>query len=121
MPQRIFWMKVFAILWLITVSVLFFLPGSALPQDGLFNFPYLDKLVHFVFFVLLIYLWRFFIKSSVAFSWLLLALSFVYGLGVELIQHYFIAFRSFDVADIVADMAGAVVGLLFWTKRYIKK
>jgi len=42
-------------------------------------------------------------------------------MGVEVIQHYFIANRSFDLWDVLADMTGAVAGLLFWTGRYRKK
>jgi len=44
-------MKIFALTWLLFISVLFFLPGSALPQGDLFDFPYFDKVVHFVFFL----------------------------------------------------------------------
>lgn len=39
-------------------------------------------------------------------------LGMAYGLGVEVIQHYLIAGRSFDSWDLVADGAGIGLGLL---------
>jgi len=114
-------MKIFALTWLLFISVLFFLPGSALPQGDLFDFPYFDKVVHFVFFAVLVFSWRFYFDTDRKFTWLLFFLAFCYGMGVEVIQHYFIANRSFDLWDVLADMTGAVAGLLFWTGRYRKK
>jgi VanZ family protein len=38
---------------------------------------------------------------------------------VEVIQHFFVANRSFDVTDVVGDMVGSVGGWLLW--RYLYK
>ena len=114
-------MKAFAIIWLFLISVLFFLPGSALPKEGMFGIPHFDKYVHAGFFSILLFLWRFYFDEAARYSWLLFALALCYGLAVELIQHYFIINRSFDWTDLVADMVGTVIGLWFWSWRYIKK
>jgi len=45
----------------------------------------------------------------------------VYGIGMELVQHYFINNRSFDLGDIAADAAGCLLGVVYSTSRYIKK
>ncbi len=121
MLERISLMKILAILWLLIISVLFFLPGSAFPNKGLFGIPHFDKLVHFGFFALLLFLWRFYFEPVKKFTWLLLFLAFCYGIAVEAVQHYFVANRSFDFSDVVADMLGAAGGLFFWSWRYIKK
>lgn len=112
--------KVFAPLWLLLITVLFFLPGSALPSEGLFDLPYFDKVVHVSFFAVLLFSWRFFFGHTAKVTWLLLGLALCYGVAVEIIQHYFVANRSFDLLDIVADLLGSVAGLLVWS-RYIKK
>jgi VanZ family protein len=112
--------RVFALLWLLAISILFFLPGSALPDEGLFNLPYFDKYVHFGLFAVLLFLWRFFFDGAAKFTWILLGLAFCYGLAVEVIQHYWVANRSFDMLDVAADMLGAAAGLIVWTSRYIK-
>ena len=112
--------RVFAPLWLLLITVLFFLPGSALPSEGLFHLPYFDKLVHFGFFAVLLFSWRFFFGDAARVTGLLLGMALCYGMAVEVIQHYFVANRSFDLFDVVADLLGAVAGLLLWN-RYIKK
>jgi VanZ family protein len=114
-------LKFLAVVWLLVISVLFFLPGSALPGEGIFGIPHFDKYVHFGFFAVLVVLWRFYFEPGAKFTWLLFLLAFCYGLGVELIQHYFVANRAFDLSDVAADILGAIAGLWFWTRRYIKK
>ena len=40
---------------------------------------------------------------------------------MEFVQKYFVAFRSFDPGDIVADGIGSLIGYFFAARRYIKK
>ncbi|GAA4744806.1 VanZ family protein [Flavisolibacter ginsenosidimutans] len=113
--------KFLAILWLLFISVLFFLPGSALPKAGWLDAIYFDKWVHCGFFALLVFLWRFYFPRELRYNWWLLLLALCYAFGVEVIQYYFIPNRSFDLFDVMADMTGAFAGIWFWTRRYIKK
>lgn len=48
-------------------------------------------------------------------------LCLLYGVIMELVQHYLIPFRSFELADILADGAGSVFGLILAGKKWIKK
>ena len=43
-----------------------------------------------------------------------------YGIAIEFVQQYWVAYRSFDFGDIIADGAGAAAGVLYSFKRYIK-
>jgi VanZ family protein len=45
----------------------------------------------------------------------------VYGILMELVQRYFIANRSFDTGDVIADGVGSFIAVIFCTSRYIKK
>jgi VanZ family protein len=112
--------RVLAVVWMVVISVLFFLPGSALPKEDWLNRIYFDKWVHFGFFAILLFLWRFYFPAFSRYNWLVLLLAFCYGMGVEVIQHYFIANRSFDLGDVAADMTGAFAGVWLWG-WYIKK
>jgi hypothetical protein len=113
-------LKSLAIIWFITITILFFLPGSALPKEGWLNSIHFDKWVHFGFFALLVFLFRFYFPGQLKYNWFILLFASVYGLGVEIIQHNFITSRSFDTGDVVADIVGSIAGLLIWS-RYIKK
>jgi VanZ family protein len=39
---------------------------------------------------------------------------------MELVQNYFIPFRSFDLFDIIADGVGCAIGYFISIKRFVK-
>jgi hypothetical protein len=121
LKSKIFRYKSLAITWLVIMSILFFLPGSAFPSESWLDWIYFDKWVHIGLFAVLIFLWR----SS--FDWevnnynlLLLFSALLYGLMVEFIQRYWIPNRSFDLYDVLSDMTGSVLGLLIWLRVHRK-
>ena len=121
LKSKIFRYKSLAITWLVIMSILFFLPGSAFPSENWLDWIYFDKWVHIGLFAVLIFLWR----SS--FDWevnnynlLLLFSALLYGLMVEFIQRYWIPNRSFDLYDVLSDMTGSVLGLLIWLRVHRK-
>ncbi|HTM91138.1 MAG TPA: VanZ family protein [Flavisolibacter sp.] len=119
---KFFQYKWVAITWLLIISILFFLPGSALPKENWLNRIYFDKLVHIGFFGLLLFLWRSsFNWNYGGYHWRLLSLALLYGFFVEFIQLWFVPNRSFDLYDVAADMTGAIIGLSVWQRVYIKK
>lgn len=97
-----------SILWAIFILALSTIPGPSLPQQKLL--PHLDKIVHFIFYLILVILsfngWK---ENKNGFIIISLVLS--YGVGIELIQHFFIEKRFFDIYDLVANTAGVLVGL----------
>ena len=50
----------------------------------------------------------------------IMILGFLYGIAMELVQKYFIPFRSFDLGDILADGVGCFLGYLISIKRFVK-
>jgi VanZ family protein len=118
---KLFQYKAVPLAWFLIMTVLFFLPGSALPQENWLDVIHFDKWVHVGLFAALMFLWR------SAFDWklpgytlVLLISALVYGLLVEVIQGNWIPNRSFDLFDVVADMTGSILGLLFWGRVYKK-
>jgi VanZ family protein len=93
-------------------NILFFLPGSAFPKEDWLSRIYFDKWVHIGLFALLALLvcWSF--PRHAPKTIILLMLLVGYGLAVELIQGAFIANRSCDLYDLLADGTGALAGLL---------
>jgi VanZ family protein len=46
---------------------------------------------------------------------------FLYGALMEVVQHFFIKFRSFELGDIAADGIGCLGGYFFSIRRFIKR
>src|SRR5688572_24389451 len=121
LQHRFFRSKGVAISWLLVITVLFMIPGSALPKENLLTRIRFDLWVHAGFFGVLFFLWR----SSMDHQWRkyffrMLLLGLVYAVAIEIIQHYWIPYRSFDLFDVVADMTGAFIGLFVWRGVYKK-
>jgi len=119
---KIFKLKPVAIGWLILISILFFLPGSALPKENWFDKIYIDKWVHVGLFAVLIFLWRSSFNWDInSYNLLLLLAAVLYGFLVEMVQLNWIPNRSFDMYDVLSDASGSIVGLLVWLGVYRKK
>lgn len=118
---KIFRSKTVAVSWFIIMCVLFFLPGSDLPEANWLDAIHFDKWVHVGLFATLIFLWRSSFNIDLNhYNFTLLLCALMYGLSVEFIQKYWVINRSFDLFDVAADMAGAVIGLVVWLRVYKK-
>ena len=119
---------VFAIIWLLLVTSLLCIPGTKLPKVTWEDKIWLDKWVHVFLFMVLVILWnkaysnKKKIQSNTRKIFLqVMILGFLYGVAMELVQKYFIPFRSFDLGDILADGVGCFIGYLISLKLLVKK
>lgn len=118
---KIFRYKSVAIVWFVIMCILFFLPGSDLPQANWLEVIYFDKIVHIGLFAVLIFLCRSSFDLDLNhYNWRLLFSAVLYGLAVEFIQKYWVPNRSFDLFDLLADSIGSVLGLIVWLRAYKK-
>jgi len=107
--------------------ILFTLPASAFPTEDWLDKIWFDKWVHIGIFFILVILWCWALMNKYPAGklktvFVIVALiALVYGIGIEMVQHYLIPNRSFDGGDIIADAAGCLAALFFSTRRYIKK
>jgi VanZ family protein len=95
----------FAVAVLVSLAVLF-APPSDVPSSP----PGVDKLVHFSLFAVLALTGRW---AGIG-RGVLAGLLVVYAAGSELLQGTDLVGRDASVADLVADSAGVVAGLLLW-------
>jgi hypothetical protein len=111
--------RVITALYFIAASILFFLPGSAIPKESWLDAIYADKIVHIGLFGVGSLLLK---KAGIVRSGLaLLAVLAAYGLMVEMIQGRWIPNRSFDWIDLLVDVAGAAAGTLIGARIAAKK
>jgi VanZ family protein len=116
-----------AIGWLLFATFLLCLPGTEIPVIHWLNNIQFDKWVHFVLFlVLVIFFSRVFYKEKAdrkkqknLFIWIAF-LGLFYGFLMELVQQFFIPYRTFDIFDIAADGVGSFTGLFLSSRRYLK-
>jgi VanZ family protein len=117
----------FAIAWIILIQVLLCIPGNVLPSGGVFNIPQLDKIVHVTLFGVAVFLWcyYFYLKGTAA-GKLKIIFFIVYllvsanGIALEFVQRDFIANRSFDLMDIIADVLAASIAYGICNIKLIK-
>lgn len=119
--NRLFRSRWLAIGWFVLMTCLFFIPGSALPKQNWLTDLQFDKWVHIGFFAILVFLWRTAFhmewKGYDLFLWIISA---IYGTVIEILQGQLVPNRSFDVYDIIADVAGSILGLIIWSRVYKK-
>lgn len=112
-----------AIVWWIISLVLFSLPGNNIPQSNWFETLQVDKWVHAGLFAVLVYLfYRPFLLEKVVnagrqWVWIIPAAAIGYGILVEILQYSVIPNRSFDVWDIAADSAGALIARYYFGRQ----
>lgn|GEM_PF-808129 len=110
---HIFWWRLLTLLWWLTTFYLMVMPPSDLPTIAFSETLRIDKLVHISMFAILavglMYVWpKQYLPVRVVWVTVIVV---VYGIVMELVQHYFIPFRSFEWLDIVADTIGAIIGV----------
>lgn len=108
-----------AILYSCGVTVLFFIPTSGLPR---ISFSSMDKVVHASIFFFLACFWQLYIfqnnkrKLSWAKSFRILFMCLIYGILIEVFQGLLTVSRSPDVYDVVANLVGTMIGVVFFQK-----
>jgi len=106
-----------SVLWSLLIGILLSLPGTLLPNEGGFQIPQFDKLVHMGMFGGFVFLWNLYLSTLPLSQKKLLRLFFLffiigsaYGIIMEFVQRCCIPLRDFDEGDIIADLIGAGLG-----------
>lgn len=113
-----------AIIWLLLSIWLLTIPGSKIPHQDWFDTFQVDKWVHICLFFILCFLFMLPFKKQMHTKktyWFatIAFLGIVYGIGIEFIQRDYIANRSFDIWDIVADIVGCSTAFALARKKLV--
>jgi VanZ family protein len=108
-----------AISW--TLLILFLSLVSLSSFNNPIKVPYKDKVVHFVFYFVFVFLWCLWIFKSKYNnpSLAVLLIAILFGISIEFCQGYFTRDRKFELLDIFANSLGAFFGYLI-SKKIIK-
>ena len=107
------------IVWTLLILTVCLMPGDNLPESSFLSFRGADKLIHTsLYLVLMVLVGRGLAKyfSSSYSRSRIIVIAFLYclflGVGIEFIQSVFVAGRSGDVLDVLANAAGASIGVV---------
>ncbi len=104
-----------SIFWALLILILSVVRLNTSNSVKEFLIPHSDKLVHiFLYTVFSILLLMENKKSKRNYFRLLFAIS--YGIVMELFQHYFTLYRSFELLDILANSTGVLFGFFLYKK-----
>lgn len=88
------------------------IPGTEIPEVRFDFLIQLDKLVHFIFFIVFFLLWSGVRRYTFLYGLFILVVAICYGLFIEYFQFNFVDGRGFELADLLADGFGAFIGLV---------
>ena len=114
-----------ALFYSCALSVVFFLPPSELPKV---TFSSADKVVHGLVYFILVTLWMAYLYQRNNFQmntqWIAILFFSIllYGIIIEISQALFTVSRRADIFDLVANVIGSLLGILFFKriKNYFK-
>lgn len=105
------------IVYTVIITIAFLSPASEITNT---NIPLFDKIAHMTIHSVLFFIWlRIGVNydtghSAIKIVFVILIACFLYGVSIEVLQHYFTRSRTFDAYDIVANEIGCLIGLFFY-------
>ncbi|MGB3342765.1 MAG: VanZ family protein [Aequorivita sp.] len=110
-----FWL---ALIYSGAITALFLVPTGDFPKV---NFSSADKVAHILIFFVLTCLWLLYLFRKTgrlrSNDILILLLSVLfYGIIIEIVQELFTVSRTADLWDVLANMVGVIVGILFFQR-----
>ncbi|WP_353168072.1 VanZ family protein [Flavobacterium sp.] len=109
--------KITAIFWTLLIFYLCLNDVPSLPSIPIEN---LDKIIHFIFYFVFVFLWIMSFKNiSLRYFLIVLFIALLLGISIEFLQKNYTKNRAFDWYDIVANTLGAITGFIL-VKYYHK-
>lgn len=117
-----------AIGWTLLIASSSLLPSSTFKKFTFNSFFEIDKLIHFILYLVFVLLWSLIAEkamSSLQKFWLAVV-SIAFGVAIELLQSTMAMGRSYEINDIMANSVGCFIGILIipFVRRktlYLKK
>lgn len=101
--------------WTFLILFLSFKKASSLQTN--FDFPNLDKVVHFMFYFVFVFLWYRFVfslgKQSVKILFFISFVAIILGIAIEYLQGIVTVDRNSDLYDVLANSLGVLTGAFF--------
>ena len=119
-----------SIIWGIIILLGSTIPGNKISRVALLELKHIDKLLHFMMYFIFSLILYFDLRKYINalkikyFVYLyIFFISLVWGIIIELIQYYILSYREGNVADIMANISGILIGILciLLAEKYLLK
>jgi len=109
------------ITWAVFILIVLGIPGDQLSNRSFLQIPYLDKIIHMVLFLILVFLISrgFFLQHQFTFLYRfsipsVLIIGIAYSGLTEILQAFVFKGRTADISDFIFDVIGCFCGLLLF-------
>ena len=113
--------RLVATAWTIFLIVVTLLPKGAVSQTNFLNIPHFDKVSHLAAYLLLVFLWSsalFQKTTKIKAARISFYGSIFLGIILEILQWQLNFGRHFEILDIIANIIGAILGLIAFYKIF---
>ncbi|WP_396211084.1 VanZ family protein [Flavobacterium sp.] len=102
--------------WTLLVTVLSLISTGSFVSIANINIAYKDKIVHFIFYFVMVILWlNYYNRTTSKNSYIkVLFMTICYGILIEICQGVFTANREADVFDAIVNTVGAFSGFILF-------
>ncbi len=109
---------VISIIYSVFITIIFLIPTNEMPELSNFLIP-IDKIIHVFIFMALTFLWLSYVNSFLNNTkpivlFFIMVVCLLYGILIEVIQEFYVLSREAEVFDVIADLIGVSLGLLFF-------
>jgi len=108
--------KRFAIIWTFVISVLSLMPSRDINSLKLVQIEGLDKILHFVCYMVLSFLWMGAFKNRQVSTKYIIFFTLTFGGLMEIFQFYLLLGRSLELGDMLANSLGIFLGIILFNK-----
>jgi len=105
--------KILAIVWTVLIATSCLLPASTFKEFSFDSLIGIDKIIHLTIYFGFVILWAL-VTDQLTFKYriILLSVGISYGILIEILQANMSLGRSYDLADIIANSIGCVLGII---------
>ncbi|GAA4431885.1 hypothetical protein GCM10023188_19850 [Pontibacter saemangeumensis] len=118
--------NLFTMMWAAVILLTTLLPSSSMPAVSVWELFSFDSFAHAFLFSVLTFLMIVGLAKQFTFPRLRhytirysLFLSTMFGISIELMQHYFIPGRQGDIIDVLANTIGCLLGIVLFKWIYV--
>ena len=113
--------RLVAAVWTLILIAGTLLPKGVVSQNNWLDIPHLDKISHFAAYGLLVFLWSIALvekTTKIKAARISFYSSIALGIVLEILQWLLNVGRHFEILDIIANIIGAIIGLVAFYKIF---